>query len=101
MWISDGRQLDCRWTGLLESGLLGCSNEDRVFLIIFGGLSMMCQPGRSPYGQLGVQPCCGADASSSRGRVTSSRIIAGSTGEVPLRDPSTKQVREILSPDSI
>jgi len=33
MWISDGRQLDCRWTRLLGSGLLGCSNEDRVFLI--------------------------------------------------------------------
>jgi len=34
MWISDGRQLDCRWTSLFGSGLLGHSNEeDRVFLV--------------------------------------------------------------------
>jgi len=51
---------------------------------MFGGLSVTCSPGRSPYGQLGVQPCCGADASSSRRRVTSSRIIAGG---VPARYP--------------
>jgi len=44
----------------------------------------MCCPGRSPYGQLGIRSCCGVDASSSRRRVTSSRIIAGG---VPARYP--------------
>jgi len=33
--------------------------------------------GLEPVWAAGVQPCCGADASSSRRRVTSSRIIAG------------------------
>jgi len=44
----------------------------------------MCWPGQSPFGQLGLRSCCGTDASSSRRRVTSSRIIAGG---VPVRYP--------------
>jgi len=40
--------------------------------------------GPEPIWAAGVRSCCGADASSSRRRVTSSRIIAGG---VPARYP--------------
>jgi len=54
-------------------------------------------------GQLGVQLCCEADASSSRRRVTSSRIISveyrRGTLCGTLCEPLTKRVHEILSLD--
>ena len=52
----DGRQLDCRWTSFLGSGLLGRSNKDRVFLMCLEACPRRISRAGARMGSWGFNP---------------------------------------------